>query len=144
MISLNRVEVGGYLGKDPELRRTADGTAVCSFSVGSTEKWKGKDCEMKEKTEWSNIVVWGKQAEHCEKYLKKGAPVLIEGKKSTRSYEVEGVKKWATDIIANRVHFLSVDRSTSSSGRQGDDAPPLSDDNAPPYIPGGVEDDLPF
>ena len=106
MPSLNRVQLIGNLGKDPELRRTQSGTAVVSFSVATTEKFKGKDGQQKEETEWHNCTAWNKSAEILAQYLKKGSSVYIEGKLKTRSWEDNGVKKYATDVVVREFQFL--------------------------------------
>jgi len=105
MGSLNRVFLVGRLGKDPEAR-DVNGSMVCNFSVATSEKYK-KDGELVEVTEWHNIVTWNKTADNCNLYLKKGSQVLVEGGLKTRSWEdKEGVKKYATDVIARNVTFL--------------------------------------
>jgi single-strand DNA-binding protein len=97
----------GNLGQDPETRFTEGGSAVCNFSVATSEKWT-KDGEAHERTEWHKITVWGKNAENCEKYLKKGSKVYIEGKLQTEEWEdKEGNKRYTTKITANNVTFLS-------------------------------------
>lgn len=108
-MSVNKVILIGNLGKDPELKRTSyDNTAVVNFSIATTEKYTDKAGNSKDKTEWHNIIVWNKQAENCAKYLTKGSPVYIEGKLQTRSWEdKEGNKKYTTEIVANKVQFLS-------------------------------------
>jgi single-strand DNA-binding protein len=100
--SLNKVELIGRLGKDPEVKNLSNGSAVANFSVATSEKWKDKRSgEMQEKTEWHNIVVWNeKTIEFIEKYLNKGDLVRIEGKIQTRSWEDnDGNKKYATEIV---------------------------------------------
>lgn len=105
---INKAIIIGNLGADPELRYTQSETAVCNFSVATTDRYTDKDGERQESTEWHRIVVWGKQAESCEKYLSKGKKVYIEGKIQHRSYEdKEGVTKYVTEIVANNVTFLS-------------------------------------
>lgn len=106
---VNRVTLIGNLGRDPEVRFTADGKAVCKFSVATSEKWTDKAGEKQERTEWHNIVVWGPQAENCGKYLAKGRQVFVEGSIRNRSYDDKnGEKKYKyiTEIIARDVRFL--------------------------------------
>ena len=92
----------GNLGKDPELRYTQSGTAVCNFSVATSEKFKDKQGDQHEKTEWHNIVVWGQLADICGKFLVKGKTVMIEGKIQNRSYDdKDGNKKYISEIVAN-------------------------------------------
>ena len=107
MASMNRVTLIGHLGKDPELRHTASGVPVANFSVAVNNNYTKPDGEKVEEVDFLNIVVWKKLAENCEKYLKKGRPVAIEGRLKTRSWEAEdGSKRYATDIVASNVQFL--------------------------------------
>jgi single-strand DNA-binding protein len=92
----------GNLGKDPELRRTTNGSAVCNFSVATTESFKSKG-EEKEVTDWHAVTCWGSLAEYAAEHLKKGSPVTVIGKLKTRSYEKDGVKKYVTEVIADVV-----------------------------------------
>jgi len=103
-MSVNKVILIGRLAKDPELR--GDTTPVCNFSIACSEKYK-KDGEMKEKTEWINVVAFGGQAENCAKYLSKGSQVFVEGKMQTTSYEKDGKKIYQTKVVAHFVNFLS-------------------------------------
>ena len=107
-MSINKVILVGRLGSDPEMRYTPSGAGVCNFSVATSENWTDKASgDKKERTEWHRIVVWGRQAEHCNKYLGKGRQVYVEGRLQTRSWEdQDGNKKYATDIVANQVQFL--------------------------------------
>lgn len=104
-MSYNKCIIQGNLGHDPELRMTQGGQAVANFSVATSEKFKRNE-QWEEKTEWHSIVVWGKQAENCSKYLKKGKGVLLEGKIQTRTWEKDGTKHYKTEIIADRVMFI--------------------------------------
>lgn len=105
-MSVNKVILVGNLGKDPELRYTASGTAVASFSLATTERYK-KDGQQQEKKEWHNIVAWGNLAEICDKYLAKGRQVYIEGRIQTRSYDdKEGNKRYVTEIVASEMQML--------------------------------------
>lgn len=107
MAGVNKAILIGNLGKDPELRYTPAGQAVASFSMATGERWKNKDGQMQERTEWHNIVAWGKQAEICKEYLKKGSPIYVEGRIQTRSYDDrEGNKKYKTEIVAQRIQML--------------------------------------
>lgn len=133
MAGINKVILIGNLGKDPELRYTPNSQAVASFSLATTEKWKDKDGQAQERTEWHNIVAWGKQAEICKEYLKKGSPVYVEGRIQHRSYDdKEGNKRYITEIVARSIQML---------GRKGDaKEEPLSQD-----LEGSAADeDLPF
>lgn len=97
MPNLNRVTIEGHLGKDPELRTTQGGTAVCNFSIGVSE---GKQGDENRETEWFNVVLWKWAAEKAAKELKKGDAVHIEGKLKTRSYEKGGVKLYFAEVHA--------------------------------------------
>jgi single-strand DNA-binding protein len=108
-MSLNRVTLIGHLGQDPELRHLpTSGQPVASFSVATDESFTGKDGQRQERVEWHNIVVFGKAAESCKEYLKKGRQAYIEGKLRTREYEAKNGsgKRQRTEIIAQRVQFL--------------------------------------
>ena len=104
---LNKVQIIGNLGNDPEVKYTQSGQQVVSFSVATTEKWKGKDGQMQEQTEWHRITAWGRLAEICGQYLQKGSKVYLEGKLQTRSYEKDGDKRYTTEIVAREIKMLS-------------------------------------
>jgi single-strand DNA-binding protein len=106
MGSINKVILIGNLGADPELKYTPSSRALCNLRVATTEVFKDKSGTRQERTEWHRVTVWGEQAENCSKYLAKGRSVYIEGKLQTRSYEKEGQKHYATDVVADRVVFL--------------------------------------
>ena len=111
MSSVNKVIIVGRLGKDPETKQVSDNT-VCNFNVATDESYSKRDGEKVEKTEWHKIVVWGKQAENCSKYLEKGSMVYVEGKLQTRSWDDEsGEKKYTTEVVAQTVRFLSTKKS---------------------------------
>ena len=104
---MNRVFLSGNLGQKPELRNAKTGLAICNFTVATNQRAK-KDDEWVNHTDWHRIVVFGKQGEHCEKYLDKGAKVIVEGRIQYRSYEdKEGQRRFMTEIIADRVEFLT-------------------------------------
>lgn len=104
---VNRVIVLGNLGADPEIRYTADGTACASFSVAVSESRKDKSTgEQKEVTEWIRCVAWKKLAEIIEQYVKKGSKVYLEGKLQTRSWEQDGSKRYATEVIVDELQML--------------------------------------
>lgn len=108
MAGINKVIIVGRLGQDPEVRYTPNGQGVANFSVATSETWIDKQSgDKQEKTEWHRIVVWGKLAELCRDYLKKGRQVYIEGKLQTRSWnDKTDVKRYATEVIAQNVQFL--------------------------------------
>jgi single-strand DNA-binding protein len=108
-MSLNKVMVIGYLGQDPELRYLpASGQPVTGFSVATDESFTGKDGNRQERVEWHNIVVFGRLAETCTKYLAKGRQVYVEGRLRTREFDSKngGGKRQRTEIVAQRVQFL--------------------------------------
>ena len=107
MFGVNKVILVGNLGADPEVRKTASQQSVTQFNLATSESWVNKDGERQEKTEWHRIVIWGKLADTCAKYLAKGRQVFIEGRLQTRSWETEqGQKRFTTEIVANQVLFL--------------------------------------
>lgn len=107
MSSLNEVNLIGHLGRDPELKFTPSGQPVANFSVATDESYMGKDGQKVQKTEWHRIVVWGKQAEFCGNYLKKGSLVYVKGKLETRKWtDKDGAEKYTTEINAVRVQGL--------------------------------------
>jgi len=107
MIGINKVILVGNLGKDPELRYTPNGTAVANFPLATTSRWKDSSGEFQEKTDWHRIIAWGRQAEVCNEYLKKGSQVFVEGRIQYRSFDdKEGNKRFVTEIIAGVVRML--------------------------------------
>ena len=139
MASVNKAILIGNLGKDPEIRYTPSGQAVASFPIATTRRWRDKDGQAQEQTDWHNIVVWGRQAENAKEYLRKGRPVYIEGRIQTRNYDdKDGVKRYVTEIVAQTVQFLG-GRPDSDSGDRSAPPPP----EEPPDIQSD-DDDLPF
>ncbi len=107
MASLNRVFIIGNLTMDPELRFTPNGTAVANLRVAVNHRYQGASGDWVEEASFFNVVAWGRQAEVCNEYLRKGRPVLIEGRLRSRSWETpEGQKRSAVEIVASRVQFL--------------------------------------
>ena len=106
MSGVNKVILIGNLGKDPEVKTLDSGSKVANFSVATSETWTDKQGEKHEETEWHNVVLWKGLAEIAEKYLKKGSKVYIEGKIKTRTWEADGVTKYAQDIIVNNLVML--------------------------------------
>ena len=105
---INKAILVGNLGRDPEVRFTPSGQAVANFSIATSESWTDKSSGQKqEKTEWHRIVVWGKLAELCGEYLKKGRQCYVEGRLQTREWtDKEGKKNYTTEVVANTVQFL--------------------------------------
>lgn len=105
---MNRSELIGRLGQDPEIKTVSSGNTVCRLSIATSEKYTDKNGQKQEKTQWTPVVFWGKQAEICGKCLKKGSQVYVSGRLETRSYEdSQGVKKYITEIIGKEIEFLS-------------------------------------
>ncbi|MCK4898720.1 MAG: single-stranded DNA-binding protein [Anaerolineales bacterium] len=106
MPGLNRVQLIGRLGKDPESRTTPKGTKVCTFSVAVGRRWKSSEGETKEATDWFNVVAWGRLGEICQEYLSKGRLVFIEGRLQTDRYEQEDEVRYFTKVIALQMQML--------------------------------------
>lgn len=113
--TLNQVTIQGRLGRDPDVRFTGSGQAVANFTLATDESYKDKNGDKVKKTEWHNIVVWGKSAEYVQQYVKSGDLILIVGKLQTRSSEKDGVKKYTTEVVANEVHGVI----TSGAAQEG-------------------------
>jgi len=106
MPALNRVQLIGYVGKDPETHFTPTGKKVCQFTVAVDRRWKSADGSTKEATDWFNIEVWGRLGEICQQYLGKGRLVYIEGRLQTDRYEHEGETRYFTRVNAFRMQML--------------------------------------
>jgi single-strand DNA-binding protein len=146
---INKAIIIGHVGQDPEVRYTGNatnGTKVATLRVATSEKYRDKDGNVKEQTEWHSIVCWRGLADIVEKYVKKGTLLYIEGKIQSRSWEDNGVKKYATDIIARELQLLS----KKEGGQQGQQpAQPAQPRAQTAPLPVDVsndspEDDLPF
>ncbi len=149
MSGVNKVILVGNLGGDPTVRYTQSGTAVANFNIATTERFNNKSGEREERTEWHRVVAWGKLAEICQQYLKKGKQVYIEGRLQTRNWEdQQGQKRYTTEIVARDMQML---------GRVGDAPDVPSQDFTPEPQPTGPQeggggggggaaddDDLPF
>jgi single-strand DNA-binding protein len=157
MGSVNKVILIGNLGADPELKYTPSNRPVCNLRIATNEVFKDKSGQRQERTEWHRVTVWGEQAENCSKYLAKGRSVYVEGRLQTRSYDKDGQKHYATDVVADRVVFLSDGAGAGGGGARrggggggggrgwgeeqpsggggggepGDAGPPPSDDDIP-------------
>jgi single-strand DNA-binding protein len=150
---VNKVILVGNLGADPDMRYTPSGQGVCELRVATSESWNDKNGQRQERTEWHRVVVWGKRAEICSKYLSKGRQVYVEGRIQTRSYDdKDGNKRYITEVIAQDVQFLGGGGGRDGArGGRGDDAPPPpSDADFGGYGGGGggggggPDDDIPF
>lgn len=150
--SVNKAILVGRLGRDPEVRVTGGGQSVASFSIATNERWKDKNSgEFKERTEWHNIVAWGKLAELCRDYLNKGSQVYIEGRLQTREYEdKEKQKRRTTEIVADEVVFLSAKGAGGGAARSDDDFAQQGGGgnrgrgSVGPAEPAVADDDIPF
>ncbi len=114
MAGLNRVQLIGNLGKDPETRFTPQGSKVCNFSIAVNRRWKGGDGGPKEATDWFNIEVWGRLGEICQQYLHKGSRIYLEGRLKTVKYDQEGEHRSFTKVVASQMIML--ERRTGEDG----------------------------
>lgn len=160
MSSLNKVMLIGNVGKDPEVTTFDGGNKVAKFTLATSERYTDKSGQKQEKTEWHNIVAWGNQAEVIEKYVTKGKQLYIEGQITSRQWEQDGVKRYATDIKLSSFVFLgggngskeNSGESTSSAKSSAPAAKKSTSSSAKSAAPSpapasGVEDtddDLPF
>lgn len=141
MAGLNKVMLIGNLGKDPEMRYTANGSAVTTFSIACNRTFMSPEGERREQTDWFDVVTWNKLAETCSQFLQKGRRAYVEGRLQTRSWEgQDGQKRYRTEVIAQTVLFL--DRAGGAGGGPPADA---YDDATPVAAGDHVDpDDLPF
>jgi single-strand DNA-binding protein len=106
MPALNRVQLMGRLGKDPEGKFTPTGKKVTHFSIAISNRWKSKEGEAKEYTEWVNVEAWGRLGEVCQEYLKKGSLIFVEGRLKTDRYEDKGETRYYTKVVALAMQML--------------------------------------
>lgn len=139
---MNKAYLIGHLGADSELKFYG-GQAILKFRVATTETWKTKDGEPKERTDWHRCYLWGKRAEALAQYLRKGTAVFVEGRIEHDSYEKEGQKRYSTDIRVKEVKFLGSAKRADIPGRAeyGDDGERTA---APPPLPAQTSSSLPF
>ncbi|MFZ2990281.1 single-stranded DNA-binding protein [Ideonella sp.] len=131
MASVNKVIILGNLGRDPEVRYTPSGAAVCNLRIATTRNWKSKDSgERQEETEWHSVVMYDRQAEIAGEYLKKGRPVYIEGRLKTRKWQdKEGQDRYTTEIVADSMQLLGGrDDGAGGGGGGGNMGGGMSDD----------------
>ena len=125
MKSVNKVTLLGNLGKDPEVKHAANGTVVAKVSLATNERYKDKDGQWQDRTEWHNVILWARLAEIAREYLKKGGKVYIEGRLETRSWEKDGETRYTTSVIASEVVLLGTrDAPESKSSGQSKPAEP--------------------
>ena len=143
MASLNKAMIIGNLGADPEMRYTANGSAVTNFNVAVNDSYTTRDGERREETEWFRVVAWNRLAELCSQYLSKGRPVFVEGSLRTRSWEAQdGSTRYTTELIAREVQFLGSRRDAEGGGFAPAGAPAMA---VGADADGDIEpDDLPF
>ncbi len=144
---VNKVILLGNLGKDPEVHNFENGVKKVSFSLATSETYKNKEGQKVEQTEWHNIVIWRGLAETAEKYLHKGDTIYLEGKLKTHDYEVNGVKRYITEVFVDTMTMLGSRRDTSASPMQPvvQEQPTVQEQTVeynPPIA--GPTDDLPF
>lgn len=119
MSSLNKAMIIGRLGQDPEVRYTQSNTAVATLNIATNERFKDRNGEMQERTEWHRVVAWGRTAEICQQYLKKGSQVYVEGPIQTREWEdKEGQKRYTTEIKALTLTMLDSAGSRPGGGME--------------------------
>jgi len=107
MASLNRVMLIGRLGRDPDIRYTQSGNAVVNFSIATTERWKDRQGERQERTEWHDIVAWDHLADLVQTHLKKGSQIYVEGRLQTRNWEdKQGERHYRTEVVLTNMQFL--------------------------------------
>lgn len=139
----NLVILIGNLGADPELRHTQSGDAVTTFRVATTDRWKGKDGQMQESTEWHSCVAWRRLGEICGEYLSKGSKVYVEGSLKTRKWQDQGGNdRYTTEIILREMKMLSPRSGGGGGGEYGGAGHGYGADSLPDPPPMG--DDVPF
>jgi single-strand DNA-binding protein len=146
---LNKIQIIGRMGRDPEVRYMPNGDAVCNFSVATTERWKDKASgEMKEDTTWHRVSAWGRQAEIVGEYLHKGSLVYVEGKMTARKYtDKDGMEKESHEIRMSEMKMLESKRSSSDQGAQQQPEQRQAPRPAPAHTGSGFDDmtdDIPF
>jgi len=143
---LNKVMLIGNVGKDPDIRHLESGTAVANLTLATTERYKDRNGEMQEQTEWHNVVLWRGLADVTERFVRKGSQIFIEGKIRTRSWEDQsGQKRYTTEIVADNMQLLGrrSDNPANASARPARNDQSSLDNGAADFSPEEV-DDLPF
>jgi single-strand DNA-binding protein len=153
-MSVNKVILVGRLGRDPETRFTGGGQAVCNFSMATDETFKDRSGERQKRTEWHKIVVWGKQAEIAQQYLKKGSQIFLEGRIQSREWtDKENQKRTSYEIVATNFRMLGLKSDSMGGGGSRASAPASGGDfdaesHAPmehePSGPEVTDEDIPF
>lgn len=148
-MSFNKITIVGNLGKDPELRYTPQGNAVCNFSVATNEKRRDKGGDFQDVTTWFRITLWGKQAENASKYLTKGSPIYVEGRLRVEEWsDRDGKTRYTLDVQATDMQFIGSSRGDDYSGAPNDygDEPASNSSSAAATggFSGPTDDDIPF
>src|ERR1700751_743651 len=152
-MNINRVVLTGNLTRDPELRATPGGLAICKLGIAVNTRRKNSEGQWEEKPNYFDVTVFGRQAESCGQYLKKGRPVAIDGRLDWREYEVEGQKRQSVDIIAENVQFLGSREDAGNGNGNGyssgirpseSDIPADTSDFETAPVAGVSDDDIPF
>jgi single-strand DNA-binding protein len=140
---VNKVILVGNLGRDPEMRTTPSGQTMAKFSVATTRKWKDRDGNRQEATEWHNVVCWGRQAEVAGQYLVKGKQIFLEGRLQTDSWEDKetGKKMYRTEVVCENFQMLG-SRGDSGAGSASQRSAPPAESGG--LDAGGEDDDIPF
>lgn len=152
MSSLNKAQLIGRLGQDPEVRYTQSNTAVATLNIATSERYKDSNGDQQEKTEWHRVIAWGRLAEICQQYITKGSLVYIEGPLQTRSWEdKDGQKKYTTEIKAKQITMLDTKNSKSgnlpphpATSPNSESTPTSSPVPTTESTPNDTDDDLPF
>lgn len=155
MASVNKVILVGNLGRDPEVRYSPNGGAICNVSIATTSSWKDKTSgERREETEWHRVVFYNRLAEVVGEYMKKGRPMYIEGRLKTRKWQnKEGVDQYTTEIVADQMQMLGgrddgdsapSDRQQNTNRPEQRQTPQPTNQRAPVTELADIEDDIPF
>jgi single-strand DNA-binding protein len=143
--NLNKVFLMGNLTRDPELRYTPSGMAVCKLGLATSRRFRGRNSdEWREEVCFVDITVWDKSGENCSQYLAKGSPVLVEGRLNFRTWESEGQKRSKLDVVAERVQFLPRSTGSGDNMSKAPNSSPNPKVNEPAAIPGEDEETIPF
>ncbi|MBT4483914.1 MAG: single-stranded DNA-binding protein [Candidatus Latescibacteria bacterium] len=145
---LNKVMLIGNLGADPEVKYSASGTPIASFNMATSDNRKNKDGEWEDRTEWHKIVMFGRQAEICKDYLKKGSKIFLDGRLQTRSWDDQsGQKRYLTEVVGNNMVMLDSKSQASSMNESEHDTSYSNSEDMPESPPNNLpkaDDDLPF
>ena len=139
-MNLNKAMIFGNLTRDPELKTLPSGMNVASFGIATNRVYNDRDGKRQEQVEFHNIVVFGRQAETCAQYLKKGSSAFVEGRLQTRNWEADGVKQYRTEIVADRVQFGP--RNGESSGNGGASRAVSAPNESAPKMPDYPEEEI--